>query len=300
MWKPDVFLCGPSAAKLFLEIGGAKRLYEEPDFMSDVKHFAGVSAGAAMTLLLVLGYTVDEIIDLCMDLTIIDDLATINLDEAKEKFGLIRNQTIEKKLFDAIARKIGFIPTLKQLYCLTGLEWTAVTFNVDKMKEEFLNYLSEPDLSVLEAVMMSMALPFLIQPRQYRGYSFLDGAITAPLPTLYFDHSGNKVLALYISSEEDLSYSDKQPTTFLYRLVQAGMKALRDFNIEYSSENVKYIPLKTSIKDITGLFLSKETRQKMVDYGYSCASNFLKVNSDPDKYKINLGENEEIEFKNNF
>ena len=300
MWKPTIILAGPSGAKMFYFTGVMKRLYEEPNFLSDVKHFAGVSAGSAMTLLLVIGYTIDEIIDLCMDLTIIDDLATINLDEAREKFGLIKNQTMEKKLSDAIVRKIGFIPTMQQLYCITGLNWTAVTFNVEKVEAQFLNRETQPNLSVLEAVMMSSAVPILIQPRQYQGEYFFDGAVTAPLPTLHFDHSGNKVLALYISSEEDLSYSDKQATTRLYRLVQAGMKALRDFNIQYSSENVKYIPIKTSIKDITGLFLSKETRQKMIDYGYSCASDFLKVNSDPDKYKINLGENEEIEFKNEF
>ena len=295
--KPTILLAGPASAKLFLILGATKRLCEEKDFLSDVKVFAGVSAGAAMTLLLVCGYTIDEIIDLCMDITIIEDIAHINLDEAREKLGLIRNQTIENRLSEAIVKKIGFIPTLKQLYCITGLEWTAVAFNVDKMKGEFFNKDNDPDMSVLELVMMSMCVPILIQPRKYKGYSYVDGALTQPLPVLYFDHSDNKILALHISAEEDLSYSDQSSSTFLYRLVHAGMSAIKDFNIEYASENVKYIPLKTNIKDITGLTLSKETRQKMVDYGYACASNFLKVNSDPEKYQINLGENEEIPFQ---
>lgn len=297
MWKPTLFLCGPSGPKLFLQCGATKRLFEEKDFLSDVKQYAGVSAGAAMTLLLVVGYSIDEIIELCMDLSIIEDIANINLDEAREKLGLIKNQTIEKKLCEAIIKKIGFIPTLKQLYCITGLEWTAVAFNVDKIKGEFFNKDNSPDMSVLELVMMSMCVPGLIQPRKYKGDNFLDGAITQPLPILEFDHSGNKILALHISSEEDLSYSDQSTTTFLYRLIHAGMTELKYLNMKYSSENVKYIALKTNIKDITGLTLSKDTRQKMVDYGYACASNFLKINSDPKKYEINLAENEEIPFR---
>jgi predicted acylesterase/phospholipase RssA len=297
MWRPTILLAGPASAKAFLIAGSIKRLYEEKDFFSDVQIFAGVSAGAAMTLLLVCGYSIDEIIDLCMDLSIVDDIASINLDEAREKLGLIRNQTIEKTLYDAITKKIGFIPTLKQLYCITGVEWTAVAFNVDKMKGEFFNKDNEPDMSVLELVMMSMCVPILIQPRKYKGYNYVDGALTEPLPILHFDRSGHKILALHISAEEDLSYSDQSSTTFFYRLIHAGMSAIKEFNIQYSSENVKYIPLKTNIKDITGLTLSKETRQKMVDYGYACSSNFLKINSDPEKYTINLGENEEIPFQ---
>ena len=296
MWKPSLLLCGPSGPKAFLIAGSIKRLYEEKDFLSDVKHFVGVSAGAATTLLLVVGYTIDEIIDFYMELSIIDDIANINLDEDREKFGLIKNETIEKKLALAITQKIGFIPSLKQLYCITGLEWTAVAFNVDKIKGQFFNKDNHPDMSVLELVMMSMCVPGLIQPRQYKGDSFLDGAITQPLPILEFDHSGNKILALHISSDEDLSYADKSGPTFIYKLFHGGMAEIKDLNLKYSSSNVKYIPLKTNIKDITGLTLSRETRQKMVDYGYAYASNFLKINSDPEKYRINLGENEEIPF----
>jgi predicted acylesterase/phospholipase RssA len=167
---------------------------------------------------------------------------------------------------------------------------------MDKIKGQFFNKDNSPDMSVLELVMMSMCVPGLIQPRKYKGDSFLDGAITHPLPILQFDHSGNKILALHISSEEDLSYSDESGTTFMYSLFHGGMSEIKDLNIKYSSENVKYIALKTNIKDITGLTLSKETRQKMVDYGYASAANFIKINSDPEKYNINLGENEEIPF----
>lgn len=297
MWKPDIILCGPAGAKAFLLTGAVKRLFREENFLENVHTWAGVSAGASLSLLLVIGYKIEEIIDLCMDMNIVEDIININLDEAREKLGLIRNKSMEEKLKEAIVKKIGYIPTLKQLYLLTGVNLVMVTFNLDKYRVEYLNKDSEPDLSCLEAAMMSMAVPLLIQPRKYKGNVYCDGAIGAPYPVLHFDKNNDKVLGLYISSEEDLYCSDKKPTSYVYRLVQAGMRTLRNFEIEYSSKNVKNICLKTLIKDTTGLSIDRETREKMVDYGYDCADNFLKVNMQPEKYEYQLEDNEEIEFE---
>ena len=296
MWKPTVMLCGPGGAKSFLTIGALKRLFEEEDFMNDVKIWVGVSAGAAISLLTVIGYTTSEIGEICMNVSLIDDVISINLDEAQKRMGLIKNKTVEEKLISSVKNKCGFIPTLKQLYSLTGCKLSLVSFNLDKMRPEFLDKDTEPDLSCIEAAMMSMAVPLLVQPRKYKGNIYLDGAIGAPYPTLDFDHSGNKILGLYISSEQDLYCPDKKPTSYMYKLIQAGMKVLRDNEIRFASENVKHIPLKTEIRDTTGLSISKEDRQSMIDQGYQCADSFLKINENPEKYKIEIPEDEEIPF----
>lgn len=296
MWKPDVVLLGPAGAKIFLINGSLKRLYEEKDFFSNVTTWAGVSAGAAMSLLIVLGYNIDEIIDLCLDMNILDEIININLDEAKKNLGLIKNKLIEEKLKESIIKKIGYIPTLNELFLLTGLKLVIISFNIDKYRPEFLDKDTEPNLSCLDAALMSMAVPLLIQPRKYKGHVYCDGAIGSPYPVLYFDKDDNKVLGMYISSEEDLYCSDNKPSSYIYRLIQAGMRSLRNIEIKYSSENVKHIGLKTLVKDTTGLSISKETRKDMINYGYKMAEDFLKINSNPEKYKYNLDENEEIPF----
>jgi len=171
-----------------------------------------------------------------------------------------------------------------------------ITFNLDKYRVEYLDKDTEPDLSCLEAAMMSMAVPLLIQPRKHKGYVYCDGAIGAPYPVLHFDKNGNKVLGMYISSEEDLYCSDTKPTNYIYRLIQAGMRTLRNFEISYSSKNVKNIALNTLIKDTTGLSINREMREKMIEYGYECADKFIKINTDPEKYEYHLRDNEEIPF----
>lgn len=296
VWKPDIILLGSGGAKGFLILGALKKLFEEENFLSNVKTWAGVSVGAAISLLSVVGYTIDEIIELCIDLNLIEDILCINLEEARQNMGLIKNQTVEEKLKECVCLKFGYVPTMSQLYMLTGLHLSLVSFNIDKMRSEFLDKDTEPDLSCVEAAMMSMAVPILMQPRKHKSNVYIDGAIGSPYPVLAFDHDGNKILGMYISSEEDLYSSDKKPTNFIYRLIQASMKVIRDKEIEYCSENVKHIPLKTLIRDTTGISISKESRQSMVDKGYECAEDFLKINTNPEKYDLKISENEEIPF----
>ena len=164
------------------------------------------------------------------------------------------------------------------------------------MRPEFLDKDTEPDLSCVEAAMMSMAVPILMLPRKYKSNVYIDGAIGSPYPVSAFDHDENKILGMYISSEVDLYSSDKNPTNFIYRLVQAGIKVIRDKEIEHSSSNVKHSPLKTLIRDTTGISIDKESRYLMVEQGYNCAETFLKINTNPEKYNLNISEIEEIPF----
>lgn len=299
-WKPNVVLCGPGGSRGLLILGCLKRLFEEKfeenGFMENVKHWVGVSVGAAISLLIVVGYTVNEIIDLCIDLNLIDDILHINLDEVREKMGLLKNKTIEEKLKYYISLKYGFVPTLAQLYMLTGIHLTLVSFNIDKMRTDYLDCDTEGELSCVEAAMMSMAVPILMQPRKHKGCVYIDGAIGNSYPISRFDYDNNKILGIYITSEEDLYCSDKKPTTFIYRLIQASMKVIRDNEIKCASNNVKHIVLSTMLRDTTGIMIDRESRELMVEQGYEAANTFLKINMDPNKYDLTLQENEEIPF----
>ena len=294
-WTPEILLIGSGGAKGLIFLGALKRLFLEPDFLNRVKHWVGISIGAAISLMIVVGYKIDEIIDLCIDLNLIDDIIHINLDEAREKLGLIKNKTIEEKLKRYISLKYGFIPTLQQLYILTGVDITMVTFNIDKMRSEYLDKDSEGELSCVEAAMMSMAVPILMQPRKYKGNVYVDGAIGNPYPVTIFDESKN-VLGIYVSSEEDLYYCDKKPSSFIYRLIQASMKIIRDNEIRHSSANVKHIKISTSVRDTTGILIDRESRETMINDGYASADAFLKINSNPEKYDSSIRENKEIPF----
>lgn len=296
MWRPDNIVCGPGGIKGLYFVGALKRLFEEKDFMNNIKSWTGVSIGAAISLLLVTGYNIEEIIELCVDVNILDDILCISLHEITEKMGFISNKTVEEKLKHYISLKFGYVPSLGQLYMLTDCHLSMMSFNLDKMRVQILNKDTEPNLSCVDAAMMSMAIPILMQARKYKGDVFIDGAIGSPYPVSLYDKNNEKTLGLYISPDEDLYSSDKKATSYLYKLIQASMKVIRDNEIKYSSKNVKHIPLKAMVSDTIGILIDKESRLTMIEQGYNCADAFLKINSDPDKYDIKLSENEEIPF----
>ena len=296
VFQPDIVLLGPGGSRAILEIGTLKRLFEEEGFTNKVKTWAGVSAGAGIALLIVCGYTPIEIEEICSGVTILDDVLSINLDEAAKNLGLVKLKGIEAKLSQVVSAKFGFIPTLKQLYVLTGLELSVVAFNVDKMEPAFLEKNTAPDLSCVESVMMSISIPILFQPRKYNGDTYIDGAVGACYPLSHYDNGENFVLGMYISSDEEYINLENNPMKYIYRLIHCSMKVLRDMEIKYASDKVKHIILKTSFTDTTGLTMDQQTRNNLLRAGYIAADNFLKINKNPEKYSFSLEESQEIPF----
>lgn len=295
-WTPNIILCGPGGVKACLILGCLKRLFlEESIITENIERWVGVSAGAAISLLIICGYSIDEIIDLFINVNIVDELAHIKLNEAINNLGFIKNKTVEEKLSKAIKDKFGYVPSLRQLYLSTGYILTVVVYNLDKMRPEFMDKDTEPDISCLEATMMSMAIPGLIQPRKYKGNMYIDGGIGAPYPVCEYDYNNNKILGIYIASENDLYSSDKNPKEFLHRLIYAGMKALREKDIENASSNVKHIVLKTTVTDTAGISTSYEDRMCLIRQGYDCAESFIQHLYHPEKFE-EIKENEEISF----
>ena len=291
-WQPQVIVLGPGGVKGFLLLGCLRRLVQD-QFLEQICHWVGVSAGAAISLLLVAGLNVDEIISICFEIDLVEDVLAINLDQSGKRLGLLENKTVETKLETCLKNKFGYVPTLKQLFIATGLELTMVTFNIDAMEPVYLHHNSHGQLSCVEAAMMSMAVPLLMQPRKYNGQAYIDGALGSPYPVCRFDDLD--VLGLYISSEIDLYSSYKKPITFIYKLVQSGIKRLREIEIEHCSDKVKHIGLRTEITDTTGISLSRESKQAMIDSGYHCGERFLARLNSP--YQIELSATDEFSFE---
>ena len=292
-WTPDVITLGPGGAKGFLELG-LLLAFEQENYYSNTRIWQGCSVGSAIALLIVCGYTVTEIINDCISLNIINDITDINFDHIKEKPGLLNIKSVENLMKLRVRQKFGMVPTLKQLYMITEILLELVTFNVDKERSEYLSKNTEPNLSCVEAVIMSMSIPGLICPRIYKGHAYVDGAVGDPYPILEYDNNINRILGIYIDTEHSSYSSDKNPLRFLYKCAQASMKRLRDRSIKASSNMCKHIPLKTPVFDTTGLSLDTKAKKGMIEHGYKTGIIFMNKIKHPETYQLNLNDDEEI------
>lgn len=275
-WKPEILVLGPGGMKGFLELG-ALYVLEEKNILSEVKTFVGVSVGAIISLLIVCGYKIPEIIAESADTNIFNDLSSVSIRDTRDKLGLVSSTPIRRKLVKNVINKFGYVPTLKELYHLTGLKLVCVTANLDKETAEYMSYETEPYLPVVDAVMYSMNIPIIFYKLKYKGCVYVDGALANPYPINIFDDGNTNILGLFIESTSKTQSEpiDSTTTMYIHKLIHFTMTQLRDLIIKNCSEKCKHISLPTDIIDTTGLSIDAHIKADMIIKGYNIAQKFL-------------------------
>lgn len=85
-----------------------------------------------------------------------------------------------KPLFNA--KDIELTITLKEFYELTNIEFNLFTCNFTKFEKEKLNYITYPDLPLIEAIYMSLTVPILCVPMYKNDCFYFDGGIFVLCP----------------------------------------------------------------------------------------------------------------------
>jgi predicted acylesterase/phospholipase RssA len=292
-WKPDVIVLGPGGIKGFLELGALLRL-EKSIKMKDVFNWVGCSVGAAISLLIVVGYTIQEIIDICKDIKLLNDitdLTNIDVSQISERMGLFSLKSIEKKLEEKVIKKYGIVLSLKKLYMATGKRLTIVTYNLDRGRTEYFDYLSEPNISCIHAVMMSMSIPFIMQSRHYKSHDYIDGALGNPYPIDIHDDGTKIILGICVINKMS---ENKNVFYRMFKMLNNLISEIRNKIIEFSSNKCYHLMLQTSIFDTTGITISDTQKQEMIDIGYQEGSVFIDKIYNPEKHNILLKDDEEI------
>jgi len=276
MWKPEILVLGPGGIKGFLELGALVGL-EKEGLLSDVTTYVGVSVGAIISLLLVVGYTVTEIIVEAADANIFEDFSSVSWKDIKENFGLVSSAPIKRKLTKRVMEKFGYVPTLEQLYHSTGVELVCVTANLDKEITEYMSYRTEPGMSSVDAVMYSMNIPIIFYKLKYKGCVYVDGALGNPYPVDEYDDGSVNILGVYIEStcRTEREPSDSTTTMYVHKIIQFTMSQLRDKIIKTCSERCKHLCLKSNIVDSTGLTIDAHLKADMILDGYTYAQKFI-------------------------
>ena len=274
-WKPEILTLGPGGTKSYMELGTLLK-FESEEYLKNIKHYVGCSSGSVIGLLLTSGYNISEIIQYSFDENILTDITDVDLlKDLIENKGIFGNGQIETSLRQKIIDKFAFDVTFYQLYMATGIKFTVVVYNVEKERPEYLSIDTEPNLSCVTAVMMSVCVPILTKRRMYKGCEYVDGALGNPYPIDIHDNGMTKILGIFIKHDNK---KDKNPISLLCKLASASINQLYTRIIEYSSDCCKHILLNMSDIYIKS---KNKLRTEMIKYGYKQASNFINVLKNP-------------------
>jgi predicted acylesterase/phospholipase RssA len=81
-----------------------------------------------------------------------------------------------------LAKDIDLTLTLKEFYDLTNIEFNLYTCNFTRFEKEKLNYITYPNLPVIEAIYMSLTIPILCVPFYKNDCFYFDGGILVVCP----------------------------------------------------------------------------------------------------------------------
>jgi predicted acylesterase/phospholipase RssA len=205
-WFPRVSVIGPGGAQGFKVLGFLSPV-EDSGLLNYVDTYCGVSVGAIISLLIICGYQIREIVGEAAKLDIFKEIEDFNFKSMIENQGLMSNEPARKRLTQLVIDKFGNVPTLYSLYMRTGKAFVTVTLNATDEECVIMDPFKTPDISCVDATMFSMNIPFLFYQLVYRGKVYVDGAIANPYPVDYFDDGKTNILGIYTKTVQNNSIS---------------------------------------------------------------------------------------------
>ena len=246
-------MLGPASMGIYSLIGALKA---RESSLADVKEISGSSAGAILALFLAVGMSVDEILDVSLSLDI-PNFVKIRLGSFFNKFGFVDMGPIRKKLVDIC----GGDPTFNELetriyisaFCLNTTE--TVYFSKD----------THPNMKIIDAVCMSMTVPFIFACGKYEDRMYVDGGTKEEFPlTPFLDKKPHEVTCVRIKMNKIYRETIDNPKQFVDVIVRSALS-----NRETFQSPIEVIEVNVGDTDVFNFSMEYEEKIRLFNMGYS-------------------------------
>jgi predicted acylesterase/phospholipase RssA len=154
--------------------------------LHNLVYYAGSSVGAMIVALLAVGYEPLELLTVICDPYFASQFGALNFGNVGSLMGLFPHSILRTKLEELMLLKLGYLPTLGDLlhrlnkhvvvaeYCLSEPD--------PRKSKIYFSPLTHPDVSVVDAVILSCSIPGIFQKAKWRDKIWVDGACTSMFP----------------------------------------------------------------------------------------------------------------------
>jgi len=160
--------------------------YNNKSIFDQMEGFGGSSIGALISMAFAMGLDVTEVESWMLEHDTSNIFNDINLKHAYEKGGLLKSSVLKGRIVELISKKFPENITLSELYQKTKKILKIVVVNLSRNTTEVFDAHSEPDIAVIDAVTMSMTVPFLFEPFFYKNQWYADGGLYRNFPITLF------------------------------------------------------------------------------------------------------------------
>jgi predicted acylesterase/phospholipase RssA len=244
---------GPASMGIYSLIGTLKAL--EPKLV-DVKEISGSSAGSILALLLALGMSVDEILDVALNLNV-PEFVKLRIGSFFNKFGFVDLGPIREKLVEVC----GCDPTFEEL----DMKIYVSAFCLNTSSTEYFSRDTHPKMKVIDAVCMSMAIPLIFACGKYDGKTYVDGGTQEQYPMIPFlDKKPHEITCVKLKMDRVYQEQINNPRQYVEALIRSSLTN----RVEYS-EYTKIIEINVGDTNIFDFSMSYEDKIKLYNIGYS-------------------------------
>jgi len=250
-------ILGPGAMGYFSLLGYVKSI---EDKLEDIQEISGASAGAILAMFIAIGLSVEEIIKFSFNFNV-PEFVKINLGCFFNKFGFVDIDPIRSKLTELCKGNPKFKELKKKLY--------VSAFCLNTSKTEYFSVDTHPDMYVIDAVCMSMSIPFIFTATTFKDKTYVDGGLVEKIPYAPFIHKKpHEVRAIYITANSKFKENIVTPIDFLQSVVFGAM-----INREDYAHKIKKTILNVEDIDVFDFDMDYEDKLKLYFIGLNNISD---------------------------
>ena len=191
------------------------------------------------------------------------------------------NGELNKKLFKAALINKNLNPdiTFLELYNITKKNLIICGTNLTTERTEYFNYINYPNMSVIDAILISCCFPVVYAPIKFNNCLYVDGGVLANYPIEYFEDSSgnlNNVIGFVIDYVNIDTVNNNILTIYNYFLTLTKIiinKNDYDKSQKYINNTV-IINRDKLIKNMMNFNINDEIKNNLFKVGYESYENF--------------------------
>lgn len=150
--------------------------------LEDIRTFVGTSVGAFVCCMLSIGCTNRDLLEVATHLRL-ENIAQMSLPTLMYKYGLDDQARLREFIAAHVLLKLGTMDaTFRDLADRRNVTLRVCASNLTTNTATYFSVATHPDMSIIDATLMSMALPPVFAPVRFEEALYIDGAFLDSFP----------------------------------------------------------------------------------------------------------------------
>ena len=241
-----------------------------------LKKLSGTSIGAFIGICLLSGYTTKELLDILFDYDLkqIKDIDLKNIISSKS---ILKGNALYQFYTTILEKKINVHTTLLELYEKTNIDFIATTCCLNTQSVEYISHETFPQLSIIECIKMSTAIPGILPGIIHEHKLYIDGGILDNLPLTVLSENAWGIKSYNSQNSKEKEYIHTNDFTFFQYFKTILKIAYEKKTTEHhSTQNIIYIDTKNV--NVTSFNITHDQKFQLIQSGIDSVQQMFDTN----------------------